>query len=155
MDTDWCIVCDTRISPELRYLSEITNDDNTNRTRIEGVENYAMQPSSWAYCSTNCFTIACDEARSKNISGIRQTSTKIHTKMPKSNQSYSTFSLKPLQHPRHQVSPKLLFDGDSSINSNLKSKSSPQNFISPFTFGSYGSSSMSSSNSSSGPATRC
>ncbi|KNZ51686.1 hypothetical protein VP01_3861g4 [Puccinia sorghi] len=67
MDTDWCIVCDSRTYPS---ESEVNGQPQTPHVREMEPGIYTFRSTSSAFCSTSCLLKAYREAEIHNSSGI-------------------------------------------------------------------------------------
>ncbi|PLW18562.1 hypothetical protein PCANC_13236 [Puccinia coronata f. sp. avenae] len=143
MDTDWCIVCDSRIYPA-NAASETSKASKTSQGITEVTRDYAIQSCPSAFCSTNCLLKAYREAEVYRTTEIQSQTSDFH---------YS-ISSHPSSHRRPYVAPKMdkAFRNRPSLplgnchSESPKNKSKEKKLISQFTFGSYGSSPLSSSN---------
>ncbi|KAI7933738.1 hypothetical protein MJO28_017493 [Puccinia striiformis f. sp. tritici] len=143
MDTDWCIVCDTRIYPSSSEANTISAFEQMAQTR----RSCANQSSSSAFCSTSCASKAFREAQVHNTSQMPPQTSNIQHSIPHNASSHRRPRPTPPKHKAFKDQPML-----PSPSHNCKShhtKTNKSKLISQFTFGSYGSSSLSSSDSSS------
>ncbi|EFP86882.1 hypothetical protein PGT21_029235 [Puccinia graminis f. sp. tritici] len=140
MDTDWCIVCDTRIYPS---ISEARKVSKTSNGMAEVVGGSTTPSSSSAFCSTGCLIKAYHEAELYNPLDLPPQALNIQLTFP----HQSSHPRSSLIHPKQKAckdrpKSRLINDHNSQ---NLKINPNERKLISQFTFGSYGTSSLSSS----------
>lgn len=141
MDTDWCIVCDSRTYPSKLDANALSQTPHG----VMKADICTFQSASSAFCSTSCLLKAYREAEVHNSSGIPAQRSNTQHAVPPHHSSHRRPHMAPtmLKAQKPWPHPPL-----SECHDGLpETKAMKRKLISQFTFGSYGSSSSSSSNS--------
>ncbi|OAV96986.1 hypothetical protein PTTG_09779 [Puccinia triticina 1-1 BBBD Race 1] len=142
MDTDWCIVCDNRIHPSMPKASKVSKTSGE-ITEVGG--SSAVQSSSSAFCSTSCLVKAYQEAELRSPSNLSPQTFNIQYPISLHSARHGSSPIPPNHQSCIKNQPK---SASSDFDSQrLKTKPHERTMMSQFTFGSYGTSSLSSSES--------